>query len=226
MHKLHLHPNVQLQPSRTFNHATACNHIDISLPTQRPKCDNKPCINNHGIAALTSQVQVDSFHPNHRVKTHGTFRQTTAHEVSKCAPSTTVDIPSQEGFSRFPFSTTACLPTARRVFILLSLLSQDTAANVPCSRVTDTPPDDLAAQALGACLTQRLTPIHSQNFHSNTQLTHQASIHPEHTTVSKTLFLVLPLLVPGCLLVSRSRISNFSIQLSLHHLPLEPPVRL
>ena len=29
--KLHLHPNVQLQPSRTFNHAKACNHIDTSL---------------------------------------------------------------------------------------------------------------------------------------------------------------------------------------------------
>ena len=87
------------------------------------------------------------------------------------------------------------------VFFLFSLLSQDTAANVPCSRVTDTPPDDLAAQALGASLTQRLTLNHSQNFHSNTQLTHQASIHPEHTTVSKTLFLVFTLLVPGCLWV-------------------------
>ena len=135
------------------------------------------------------------------MKTHGTFRQTTAHEVSKCAPSTTVDIPSQEGFSRFPFSTTTRPPTARRVFFLLSLLLQDTATNVPCSRVTDTPPDDLAAQALGASLTQRLTLNHSQNFHPNTQLTHQASIHPEHTTVSKTLFLVFTLLVPGCLWV-------------------------
>lgn len=135
------------------------------------------------------------------MKTHGTFRQTTAHEVSKCAPSTTVDIPSQEGFSCFPFSTTTRPPTARRVFFLLSLLLQDTATNVPCSRVTDTPPDDLSAQALGACLTQRLTLNHSQNFHPNTQLTHQASIHPEHTTVSKTLFLVFTLLVPGCLWV-------------------------
>ena len=51
VHKLHLHPNVQLQPSRTFSHATACNHIDISLPTQQSKCDNSP-------ASTTMELQL------------------------------------------------------------------------------------------------------------------------------------------------------------------------
>ena len=160
----------QVAPSAMPQLATTL--TSVYLHNNPSKCDNSPASTIiYGIAAFISQVQVDSFHPNHRVKTHGTFRQTTAHAVSKCAPSTTADIPSQEGFPRFPFSTTTRLPTARRVFILFSLLFQDTATDVPCSRVTDTPPDDLAAQA------------HSQPFAelSSKHTTHASGFHPSRT---------------------------------------------
>ena len=98
----------------------------------------------------------------------------------------------------------------------------------PC--VTNTPLADLAAQAQGASFTQRLTLNHSPNIHQNTQLTHQASIHPKHTAVSKTLFLVSIHTFSTGLPVGVS-ISNLehSIQFSLHlHplLPLELLVRL
>ena len=116
--------------------------------------------------------------------------------------------PSPEGF--FPLSLLNHITPADhpKGFLQVSLLPHDNTADVLCHRVTNTPPADLAAQAQGASFTQRLTLNHSPNIHQNTQLTHQASTHPEHTTVSKTLFLVFTLLVPGCLLVSRSRISN------------------
>ena len=129
VHNLHLHPNVQLQPSRTFSHAAACNHIDISLSTQQPKCDNSPASTTMELqlsppkSKLTYSIRsIVRKHTGHSTRRQHTKSQSVLHRQQSTSQARRgfPAFPSQpqhacrplEGFSSsFPFSPKTPPPT-------------------------------------------------------------------------------------------------------------------
>lgn len=224
VHKLHLHPNVLLQPSRTSNHATACNHIDISLHIQRPKCDNSPA----------STMELQHSPPKSKL--------TYSSEVS-CE--NTRDIPPNDSTRSLQVCS---IDNSRHSkpggFFLLSLLDHNTPADRSKGFLPafPSPPRHRHQRALQPCdrhaarrplssSTRRLphSKTHSQPFSelSSKHATHASGFHPSRTHHSQqnpilsihTFSTGLPV---GDL---ESRITSFT-QLSLHHHQLELLVRL